>query len=97
MNVLLSIQKPMTSIIKNSILPGFTASILEPVVQRITLWAGLTASTLEPVQVRPGSTDRDVYKYIEGSTGLGKPEMAKRLAVSDAPHLSRLAGVGVVR
>ena len=51
-----------------------------------------THFALRPVPVRPGRTERAVLRYGEVSTGLVKPEMAKKPAVSDAWHLSRLAG-----
>lgn len=51
-----------------------------------------TGIALEPVSVRPGSTEQVVQKYDDASTGLVKPEMAKKSAESLATPKSRLAG-----
>lgn len=52
-----------------------------------------TRSTLRSVSVRPRSTQQAVYQYGAASTGMGKPEMAKRPAEQPALLDGRLADV----
>lgn len=52
------------------------------------------SSVLESVSVKSGSTDQAVEDYGEGSNGLIEPKVTKKLAESNASHLSRVADRG---